>query len=149
MLDHWDERFIYEAEVKARWSKDPNTKIGGVLVYDRQIISTGYNGIPRGVSDNVPERHSRDNGEKYYWYEHGERNTIYNAARVGMKTIGTVMYLTCGTPCADCARAIIQAGIVKVVCKKDCATVKRDKWAEHAIRSRQMLTEADVYVVYY
>ena len=113
------------------------------------MVSSGYNGIPRGVNDNVPERNSRENGEKYYWMEHGERNAIINAARYGIQTLGTSMYLNCGVPCADCARAIINAGIWKVVCKEDCATVKRDKWREHAKRSVQMFTEANVEVVYY
>lgn len=149
MLDKWDEYFIKEAELSATRSKDPNTKIGAVLVRDRQQVSAGYNGIPRGVSDSLPERNSRENDEKYYWYEHGERNAIYNAARYGIQTLGTAMYLNCGTPCADCARAIINAGIWKVVCKEDCSVVKRDKWREHEIRSRQMLIEANVELIYY
>lgn len=149
MLNKWDEHFIKEAEHWASMSKDPNTKIGGVLVWDRQILSTGYNGIPRGVNDNVPERNSRENEEKYFWYEHGERNVIYNAARYGIKTLGTTMYLNCGTPCADCARAIIQSGISMIYCKEDCKTGSRDKWQEHAKRSRQMFAEAGVSVIYY
>lgn len=149
MLTKWEKHFIKEAEHWASMSKDPNTKIGAVIVKDRQVLSTGYNGIPRGVSDTVPERSSREGGEKYYWYEHGERNAIYNAARVGMRTIDATMYLNCGTPCADCARAIIQAGITMVYCKEDCATGQRDKWNEHAKRSRQMFAEADVVIKYY
>ena len=56
----------------------------------------------------IEERQERP--EKYYWFEHAERNSIYNAARIGVSTKGSKMYMTCGVPCADCARAIINAG---------------------------------------
>lgn len=149
MSDKWDWHFIGEAEHWATLSKDPQTKIGVVLVKDRQVISTGYNGIPRGVNDAPLDRSARAGGEKYYWYEHGERNAIYNAARVGMKTMGSTMYLNCGIPCADCARAIIQAGVQKVVCKEECGVVAQDKWYKHAIRSKLMFKEAKVGITYY
>jgi dCMP deaminase len=149
MLSKWDIHFIKEAEHWATLSKDPNTKIGGVLVNNKQVISTGYNGIPRGVNDNVSERNSRIDGEKYYWYEHCERNTIYNAARVGMKTIGSTLYLSCGVPCADCARAIVQAGITKIYCNINCKTNNTDKWKKSSERSKIMFIEANVDIIYY
>ena len=77
-----------------------------------KIVSTGYNSFPRGIDDNVAERQERP--EKYFWFEHAERNAIYNAARIGVSTKGCTMFLTCDIPCADCARGIINAGIIKV-----------------------------------
>ena len=148
-LTKWERRFVKEAEEKAKWSKDPNTKIGCVLVMEwrKQIISSGFNGMPEGVNDNIPERNSRENGEKYYWYEHAERNAIYKAARVGIKTEGTAAFLSFGMPCTDCARALIQAGIYRVVCKAGHPTGEpNEKWDAAAERSKTMFSEAGVRV---
>ncbi len=94
-------------------SKDPNTQIGCIIAGpDHNIRSTGYNSFPRGVRDDIPERYERP--EKYMWIEHGDRNAIYAAARVGTPLEGCTMYLP-GLPCMDCGRAIIQVGIVEVV----------------------------------
>jgi dCMP deaminase len=94
-------------------SKDPNTQIGCVITgSDHNIRSTGYNSLPRGIRDDVPERYERP--EKYMWIEHGDRNAIYAAARVGTPLEGCKMYLP-GLPCMDCARGIIQVGIVEVI----------------------------------
>lgn len=73
----------------------------------------GYNGLPRGVSGEIAIRYSPEDGEKYYWFEHAERNAIYNAARAGTSTAGCRLYVSL-FPCADCASAIIQSGVVQV-----------------------------------
>jgi dCMP deaminase len=129
-------------------SKDNRTQIGAVIVgRGNEIVSTGYNSFPRGINDNLPERQERP--EKYYWFEHAERNALYNAARIGVSTEGCTIYLTCGIPCADCARGIINAGIRKVVCDEHPTVANDDRWKEHAIRSLQMFKEAGVEVEYY
>lgn len=98
----------------ATWSKDRSRQTACVIVGpDREIRSTGYNGFPRGVDDSMDVRHQRP--AKYKWTEHAERNAIYNAARVGVPLGGCTMYLP-WFPCADCARAIIQAGISTLKC---------------------------------
>jgi dCMP deaminase len=128
-------------------SKDQNTQIGAVIVgKDKEIVSTGYNSFPRGLSDNESYRQERP--EKYYWFEHAERNAIYNAARIGVSTKGCTMYLSCGIPCADCARGIINAGIRKVFVEKVDST-KGPQWEESQERSKEMFREADVIVEYY
>ena len=128
-------------------SKDRNTQIGAVIVgKDKEIVSTGYNSFPRGLSDNESYRQERP--EKYYWFEHAERNAIYNAARIGVSTKGCTMYLSCGIPCADCARGIINAGIRKVFVEKVDST-KGPQWEESQERSKEMFREADVIVEYY
>ncbi len=109
----WDNRFIELAVRIGEWSKDESRKVGCVIVGpSNEIRSTGYNGFPRGAKDHLSERHERP--AKYKWTEHAERNAIYNAARIGMALDGCRMYLP-WFPCMDCARAIVQAGIVELI----------------------------------
>jgi dCMP deaminase len=128
-------------------SKDENTQIGAIIVgKDKEIVSTGYNSFPRGLDDSIKERQERP--EKYYWFEHAERNAIYNAARIGVSTKDTTMYLSCGLPCADCARGIINAGITRIFCERVDVT-KGPQWKESQERSWDMFLEADVKVCFY
>ena len=128
-------------------SKDQNTQIGAVIVgNDKEIVSTGYNSFPRGIEDNLKERQERP--EKYYWFEHAERNAIYNAARIGVSTKGCTMYLSCGVPCSDCARGIINAGITRIFVERNDST-KGPQWQESQERSWEMFKEADVEVRFY
>ena len=111
----WDELFILQAALISQKSKDPSTKVGCVIVGDdNAVLSMGFNGFPRGVEEDYDNRWNRP--EKYNWVEHAERNAIYNAARNGIKLAGTRLYLNYEPkPCADCARAIIQSGIIEVI----------------------------------
>lgn len=144
----WPEYYLAIAESVKLKSKDIRTQIGAVIVgSDKQIVSTGYNSFPRNIVDDNEERQVRP--EKYFWMEHAERNAIYNAALNGVSTKGTSIYLTCGIPCSDCARGIINAGIKKVYCKQEDTTKNREHWDEHAKRSMEMFTEADVDVIFY
>jgi dCMP deaminase len=128
-------------------SKDKYTQIGAVIVgEDGEIVSTGYNSFPRGLDDGVDLRQERP--EKYYWFEHAERNAIYNAARIGVSTKGTTMYLSCGLPCADCARGIINSGIKRIFCERVDVT-KGDMWKESQERSWDMFRETGVDVCFY
>ena len=144
---NWVDYFRSIAETVKEKSKDERTKIGAVIVgKDKEIVSTGYNSFPRGIDDWKADRQERP--EKYFWFEHAERNAIYNAARIGVSTKGCTMYLTCGMVCADCARAIINAGIVRIFLKRG-GGAKSDKWLESAARSEMMFEEAGVSVQYY
>jgi dCMP deaminase len=128
-------------------SKDKYTQIGAIIVgEDGEIVSTGYNSFPRGLDDGVDSRQERP--EKYYWFEHAERNAIYNAARIGVSTKGTTMYLSCGLPCADCARGIINSGIRRIFCERVDVT-KGELWKESQERSWDMFLETDVDVCFY
>jgi dCMP deaminase len=138
----WPARWIDLARHIAGWSKDRSTKVGCVVVGDaNQILAAGYNGFPRGVNDDVDQRHERP--EKYLWTEHAERNAIYHAARHGVRLQGAIMFLP-WFPCADCARAIIQAGLSAVV------VVEPDwdspVWKDSFEVTRIMLDEAGVEV---
>lgn len=148
MTKEWIEYFLNIAEQVKLKSKDKSTQIGAVIVgKDKEIRSTGYNSFPRGLDDNKPERQERP--EKYFWFEHAERNAIYNAARMGTPLDGTTIFLTSGLPCADCARAIINSGIKRVYCKSICTTKNKDKWVESQEKSLQMLKECGVEVIFY
>ena len=99
-----DEYYFSIAEVVKLKSKDESTKVGCVIVgEDGQIISTGYNSFVRGIDDNVNSRQERP--EKYFWFEHAERNAIYNASRSGICLLNSTIYVP-GIPCADCMRML-------------------------------------------
>ena len=147
MSMRWAEYFRTLAHTVKLKSKDDNTQIGAIIVgKDKELVSTGYNSFPRGIDDFKKERQEKP--EKYFWFEHGERNAIYNAARIGVSTKGTTMYLSCGIPCADCTRGIINAGIARIFCERG-GGARGIKWAESAERSWEMLDEAGVSVQFY
>ena len=108
----WDEFFLRHVYLAATKSKDPSSKLGAVLVKDGIIISEGYNGFPRGVVDSFERYSNRE--EKYKYVVHAEANSILNAARNGISTKGSILY-TNGMPCNECAKSIIQAGVIEVV----------------------------------
>lgn len=112
--EKWDRRFFQLCRLVATWSEDQSRKVGAVIVGPaNDIRAIGFNGLPRRVSAAPESRHARQDGEKYYWFEHAERNAIYNAARSGIGTEGCRMYTNL-FPCADCTRGIIQSGIVEL-----------------------------------
>lgn len=141
----WATYFLNIADVVRLKSKDPSTKIGAVIVGpENQIVSTGFNGFPRGVNETLQSRWERP--AKYQWIEHAERNAIYNAARHGIPLRGCRMYLVGmgppTIPCTDCARAVIQAGIKTVIGRAYKET--SDTWAEDIRVAQNMLSEAEV-----
>lgn len=145
----WHTYFLKMAELVASKSKDRSTKVGAVLVGpDNEIRSTGFNGFPRGIDDDVEDRHVRPS--KYEWTEHAERNAILNAARCGIVTKGCTLYINfCPIPCTACARAVIQAGIVRVVGKRTKTfTGKGDHWSENLRIAEEMCREAGIELVW-
>jgi len=144
----WDEWFMTKVYWVAAKSKDQRTKIGSVLVKNKKIISEGYNGICRDVNDDCEDRHERP--EKYFWFEHSERNSIYSAAKLGTSTEDSTLY-TQGIPCCDCTRAVIQSGVKKLVVHKQWQEFEDlfnwGKWKDQAKRSVIMLKESHIEVV--
>ncbi len=135
----WDEYFMGVAKLAAMRSKDPNTQVGACIVSeDNKILSMGYNGFPRGCSDDefpwVREGDPLDN--KYFYTTHSELNAILNYR--GGSLEGSKMYVTL-FPCNECAKAIIQAGIKSFV-------YESDKYADTAstIASKRMLNAAGI-----
>ena len=126
------------------FSKDASTKVAAMLIgrAHHEVRSSGYNGMPRGCNDNLPERQERP--EKYFWFEHAERNAIYNAARVGTQLAGSLL-LTTMPPCMDCARAIVQAGVEEVVSLAPPPDYK-DRYGAHLEKSAELFKECGVVV---
>lgn len=145
---NWTNYFLNIAEQVKLKSKDESTQIGAVVVgLDNEVLSTGYNSFPRGLDDTKQERQERP--EKYFWFEHAERNAIYNAARIGVSLKNSTIYLTSGIPCMDCARGIVNSGIKIVWCKRVCTTKNKEKWEESQMKSMQLLNECGVQVFFY
>lgn len=143
-MTNWDKRFIDLANHIATWSKDTNTKTGAVIVdKDKRVVSMGYNGFPSGAVDTREDKYEKP--QKYFYTEHAERNAIYNAAKLGISTDGCTMYIM-WFPCADCARAIIQSGIKKLVCHEP--DLNLPKWGEHFEKSLEMFNEVNMEIVY-
>ena len=111
----WDEYFMGVALLAAERSKDPSTQVGACIIdNNNRIISTGYNGFPKGCSDDeFPWNRNADCGEtKYPFVVHAELNAILNAQ--GTSVVNSRLYVSL-FPCNECAKAIIQAGIREVV----------------------------------
>tara|TARA_Y100000593_G_C4247930_1_gene305656 strand:- start:44 stop:508 length:465 start_codon:yes stop_codon:yes gene_type:complete len=136
----WDKRFLDSAEHTSRWSKDPSTKVGAVIVdEERRVVSVGYNGFPKGVDDNC----RLDNREeKYKIIVHAECNAVLFAQR---NLEGCTIYTYPFMPCPTCAGIIIQSGIERVVSYAN--TNKR--WENDFKISRSIFSEAGVRVVEY
>lgn len=135
------------ARAVAALSKDRSTKVGVIILgSENEIRSVGYNGFTRGLDDTLETRHERP--EKYFWAEHGERNAIYNAARIGIPLSGCTMLIAAPVSmCMDCARAVVQSGIKKVILEQE-PDVSTPVWGEHAIRIQQLFKESNVELVF-
>lgn len=150
-MNRWDQHFLNMCECCARMSKDPLTRVGAVIVGpDREVRSTGFNGLPRGIADTADRLIDRD--VKIRLIVHAEINAVMNAARVGTPLLGCTLYLLAtddsratwgGAPCTRCTVEIIQAGIGEVVSlpfKQD----KSSKWLDDVALARNLLSEASV-----
>lgn len=135
----WDTYFMSLVYLTSMKSKDKSTNLGAVIVGpDNEIRATGYNSFVRGLDDNKKERQERPH--KYYFFEHAERNAIYNAVRIGTPLKDCIIY-TQGIPCSDCGRAIIQSGIREIVYHGLWEQDKIDKWDEHARYTMEICEE--------
>lgn len=145
----WDKYFLEICKTVSSNSNCFSRKVGAIIVKDKSIISTGYNGPPRGIphcwarfelDDNLRNAMKRlslnsdkpifscprkvlgfksGEGLEYCIAGHGERNALINAARLGIPVKDATMYMNCGVPCKDCLIEIINAGISEIVCFND------------------------------
>lgn len=122
----WDAYFMEMAEVTAKRSTCLRRQVGAVIVQDRHIVATGYNGAPRGIEHcgERPDGCLRQklgvpSGEKHELCRalHAEQNAIIQAATLGQSIEGATIYVT-HQPCAICAKMIINAGIRRIVVKQ-------------------------------
>ena len=113
-MNKFDEKYLAMAEVWAGNSYCRRRQVGALLVKDRMIISDGYNGTPSGV-ENICEDES---GATKPYVLHAEANAISKVAKSGNSSDGATLYVT-ASPCIECAKLIIQAGIKRVVYKDE------------------------------
>ena len=114
---NWDEYFMGIAMLAAKRSKDPNTQVGACIVsQDNIIISTGYNGMPKGCSDDEYPWERDGDQTKYPYVVHAELNAVLNAN--GRDLRGSKLYVAL-FPCNECAKAIIQSGIKELIYLSD------------------------------
>lgn len=141
-------KFVPAVLAIAGMSKDRSTKVGAIaLGPGMEIRSTGYNGFPRGVNDDVDERHERP--AKYKWTSHAEENLVAQAARSGVSLEGCTVLVSTLYPCTSCTRMLIQAGVKRVVSVAlDQEKLKNPMWSgEEWCISIAMFAEAGVDVV--
>jgi dCMP deaminase len=140
----WDDYFMHLAQVVSIKSKDENCRVGAVIVStDNIVLSTGFNGLARGVYDDKDVL--ADAKEKLKVICHAEQNAIMNAARVGGHPLhGATIYVT-KFPCLACCNAIIQAGIKRVY-THDTEYWKKDPFDTEQTRKPRVLHEARIKV---
>jgi dCMP deaminase len=141
-VNKWYKRYLHLAKEVSLWSKDPNTKVGAIVVGTKgQILSQGYNGFPRGIKDTTKRLNDRD--IKLSLVVHAEMNAIYNASYSGVSLAGATMFIHGLPACSECAKGIIQVGISKVIVSKQCIEA-RPHWNESWKQSIAMFEEAGV-----
>ena len=145
-MNKWDKRFMELTEQVSTWSScfKEDRQVGAVIVRDKRILSTGYNGAPEGVKSFKEKGEclrlkmgitSGTNLEKCYSV-HAEQNAIVNAARLGVSLDGATLYCT-HQPCVICAKLILNAGIKRVVYKEGYP----DEFAVELLHEANVLVE--------
>ena len=137
----WDIRFLQLAQHISTWSKDPSTQVGAVIVDPKnRIISTGYNGFPRGIDDR--EELYFDRETKYRRIVHADMNALMFA---NADVSGCTIYTWPQLPCSRCTGPIIQSGIIRCV-SVPMPAANADRWLEDIEVAKAMLNEARVQV---
>lgn len=135
----WDKYFLGMAKYVSTASKDPSTKVGAVVVQNRKVVGTGYNGFPQGVNDD-PERYL--NRElKYALTVHAEINAILQA---GHDCEYAHIYVSVPFCCSDCVKTIIQSGISRIVVYDNTDKELLKRWEESIKLSQLMMDEAGI-----
>jgi dCMP deaminase len=144
-MTKWDRRLCELSQFIAAWSKDPQAKVGAVVVSKRgAAVGLGYNGFPGGVEDST-ERLENDQ-IKLDMVIHAEQNAIINA---GSRTEGGTLYVWGKPICSRCAGFIIQSGIKRVVAMNPMSVHRTSKWLLTGRRAIEMFEEAAIDVCFY
>ena len=125
MFDKWDHRFMEMAKLVATWASCNRRQIGAVIVKDKRVMTTGYNGAPAGVKTCVErgeclrKKLGIPSGTRHVmcYAVHAEQNAIIQAAKLGIEINGATLYCT-HQQCILCAKMICNSGIVRVVYEK-------------------------------
>lgn len=137
MTEDIDRFWMTHAYDLARLSPDQSTQVGSIIVNDNKVLGEGFNQFPKGVAYTA-ERWERP--LKYSFIEHAERNAVFDAAYQGNSTWGATMYAT-GAACAECARAIVQTGISRVVSHP---RISHGAWGESVALGDKIMEEGGV-----
>lgn len=137
--EKWHVRFLRLAAEVSTWSIDPSTKVGCVLVKNKRVISTGYNGFPKNISDSFDRLMDRE--QKYEITVHAEVNAVTTAALHGVSTEGCAAYVTF-SPCSRCASVLVNAGITSVYVSG--GSIVPDRWLDNFILAGRILAEAGI-----
>ncbi|NLL55731.1 MAG: dCMP deaminase family protein [Clostridiales bacterium] len=123
-MNKWDKRFMELAQTVATWSScfQENRHVGAVIVKDKRILTTGYNGASSGIKSCVEKGEcirkklniKSGTMQEICYAVHAEQNAIIQAAKLGVSVDNAVMYVT-HQPCVICAKMIINSGIKKVI----------------------------------
>ena len=124
-MDKWDKRFMELTEEVSGWASCIRRKVGAIIVRDKRVMTTGYNGAPSGIASCVErEECMRDKMNipsgthaELCYAAHAEQNAIIQAAKYGVNIDGATLYCT-HQPCVICAKMIINAGIKRVIYKE-------------------------------
>ena len=144
MITKKDIQLLNLARHVGEWSRDRSKKVGAVITDKTGAVrAIGYNGFPKGASEENDSRHERP--AKYLWTEHAERNAIYEAARIGISLDGCTMYVP-WFPCMDCARALVQAGMKRLVAIRP--DVNDEQWGGHFSAALELLMEVDIELIW-
>ena len=145
MKQSWDEYFLSISKLVANRSTCLRRQVGAVLVKDKRILATGYNGVPSGITHCTPDTCIRKNqnipsGERHELCRglHAEQNALIQLARYGASSIGCTIYITT-TPCIICSKMLINAGITRIV---------TDGEMYNDPLSFQVLSEANIKIEY-
>lgn len=134
--------YLKEAYYVASKSTDPSTTNGAIIVSQDSMFRSisACNSFPTGVKE-TEQRWNRD--VKYSYVEHAERNVIFKCFKLGIPTKNPIMYCT-WYACCDCARAIIQSGITKVIGHAAMLRNSPDRWKDSIIRAFEMMESAKI-----
>ncbi len=139
--------YLRNAYCLAAQSRDTSNQNGATLVNsNNEIIATGNNNFPIGVG--FTKERSEIRPDKYRYFEHAERSTIYQAARTGNKIFGSTLFC-CWAACCDCARAIINSGVLTLVVHYERMQMTPIRWQDDVNSALAMLTESGVSTQYY
>jgi dCMP deaminase len=133
---------LFQAEL---FSKDRHKKVCSFFIAPEsyQMLSAGYNGMPRGINENIEERWERP--EKYKYIVHAETNGIFNACRNGVSLKDSICVVTM-FPCSNCTKALIQVGVAEIVTIEP--DFEHERWGEDFKFSYDMLKEAKIDINY-
>lgn len=137
LQDKWDLHFMCLAYEASLMSKDPSTRVGSVLVKDRRVVGTGFNGFPAGIKD---DRRLHDREVKYKIILHSEVNALLQAGREA-KDSTLYVYGFSSAPCTRCTAQLIQAGVSRVVAYGGSVP---DRWKDDFDMAEGLLREAGV-----